>query len=45
MWTIKWAIAELVYYPKIQRKLRELDTILGKKPQITEADTTKFPYL
>ncbi|CAO2840089.1 unnamed protein product [Amaranthus hypochondriacus] len=46
VWTLEWAIAELVNHPQIQTKLREeLDTILGKEHQITEPDTTKLPYL
>lgn len=46
LWSIEWAIAELVNHPQIQNKLREeLDTVLGKGHQITEPDTHKLPYL
>ncbi|XP_074303471.1 trans-cinnamate 4-monooxygenase-like [Silene latifolia] len=46
LWTMEWGIAELVNHPEIQTKLREeLDTVLGKGHQITEADTHKLPYL
>lgn len=46
LWSIEWAIAELVNHPKIQKKLRnELDAVLGPGAQITEPDTQKLPYL
>jgi len=46
LWSIEWAIAELVNHPKIQKKLRdELDVVLGPGAQITEPDTQKLPYL
>ncbi|KAL6616300.1 hypothetical protein ACP70R_038570 [Stipagrostis hirtigluma subsp. patula] len=46
LWSIEWAIAELVNHPEIQQKLRrELDTVLGPGQQITEPDTHKLPYL
>ncbi|CAO1944620.1 unnamed protein product [Urochloa humidicola] len=46
LWSIEWAIAELVNHPEIQRKLRqELDTVLGPDHQITEPDTHMLPYL
>ncbi|XP_072975324.1 trans-cinnamate 4-monooxygenase [Typha angustifolia] len=46
LWSIEWAIAELVNHPDIQQKLRnELDTVLGPGVQITEPDTQKLPYL
>nr|AGP25594.1 cinnamate 4-hydroxylase [Aquilaria sinensis] len=46
LWSIEWAIAELVNHPEIQTKLRrELDTVLGVGHQITEPDTHKLPYL
>ncbi|KAK9727338.1 hypothetical protein RND81_05G274500 [Saponaria officinalis] len=46
LWSIEWGIAELVNHPEIQGKLREeLDNVLGKGHQITEADTHKLPYL
>lgn len=46
LWSIEWAIAELVNHPKIQQKLRdELDTVLGKGVQVTEPDIQRLPYL
>ncbi|XP_004970385.2 trans-cinnamate 4-monooxygenase [Setaria italica] len=46
LWSIEWAIAELVNHPEIQRKLRqELDAALGPGHQITEPDTHRLPYL
>ncbi|XP_066307058.1 trans-cinnamate 4-monooxygenase-like [Miscanthus floridulus] len=46
LWSIEWAIAELVNHPEIQQKLRqELDTVLGPGHQITEPDTLNLPYL
>ncbi|KAJ8425231.1 hypothetical protein Cgig2_019120 [Carnegiea gigantea] len=46
LWSIEWAIAELVNHPEVQKKLRqELDMVLGKEHQITEPDTHKLPYL
>ncbi|CAL4953912.1 unnamed protein product [Urochloa decumbens] len=46
LWSIEWAIAELVNHPEIQQKLRqELDTVLGPGHQVTEPDTHRLPYL
>ncbi|KAJ8768834.1 hypothetical protein K2173_023738 [Erythroxylum novogranatense] len=46
LWSIEWAIAELVNHPEIQKKLRnELDTVLGPGHQITEPDIHNLPYL
>ncbi|MFS7896900.1 putative trans-cinnamate 4-monooxygenase [Helianthus anomalus] len=46
LWSIEWAIAELVNHPEIQAKLRhELDTKLGPGVQITEPDVQNLPYL
>ncbi|GJN17332.1 hypothetical protein PR202_gb04390 [Eleusine coracana subsp. coracana] len=46
LWSIEWAIAELVNHPEIQQKLRhELDTVLGPGHQTTEPDTHRLPYL
>ncbi|XP_008788521.1 trans-cinnamate 4-monooxygenase-like [Phoenix dactylifera] len=46
LWSIEWAIAELVNHPEIQQKLcKELDTVLGPGVQVTEPDTHKLPYL
>ncbi|XP_051131534.1 trans-cinnamate 4-monooxygenase [Andrographis paniculata] len=46
LWSIEWAIAELVNHPEVQQKLcDELDNILGHGMPITEPDTHKLPYL
>ncbi|CAN8268441.1 unnamed protein product [Cochlearia groenlandica] len=46
LWSIEWAIAELVNHPEIQRKLRnEIETNLGQGVQVTEPDLHKLPYL
>ncbi|CAM0949630.1 unnamed protein product [Alopecurus aequalis] len=46
LWAMEWAVAELVNYPEIQRKLRrEMDAVLGAGHQITEPDTLRLPYL
>ncbi|EYU36906.1 hypothetical protein ABFS82_14G063900 [Erythranthe guttata] len=46
VWTLEWAIAELVNNPETQNKLRaELDNVLGPNKQVTEPDTHKLPYL
>ncbi|KAL7124677.1 hypothetical protein ABFS83_14G064300 [Erythranthe nasuta] len=46
IWTMEWAIAELINHPETQNKLRaELDTVLGPNKQMTESDTHKLPYL
>lgn len=46
MWSMEWAIAELVNHPNIQKKLRdELDLVLGYGVQIMEPDIRNLPYL
>ncbi|KAI4374124.1 hypothetical protein MLD38_012158 [Melastoma candidum] len=46
LWSIEWAIAELVNHPEIQNKLRnELDMVLGPGVPVTEPDTHRLPYL
>ncbi|XP_022158427.1 trans-cinnamate 4-monooxygenase-like [Momordica charantia] len=46
LWSMEWAIAELVNHPNIQKKLRhELDSVLGDGVQITEPDIRNLPYL
>ncbi|KAG8371583.1 hypothetical protein BUALT_Bualt13G0103100 [Buddleja alternifolia] len=46
LWSIEWAIAELVNHPEIQKKVRdELDTVLGPGVPITEPDINRLPYL
>nr|USJ75248.1 C4H [Fagopyrum tataricum] len=46
LWSVEWALGELVNHPNIQAKLRtELDTVLGKGVQVTEPDLQNLPYL
>ncbi|KAG9443243.1 hypothetical protein H6P81_014583 [Aristolochia fimbriata] len=46
LWSIEWAIAELVNHPEIQEKVRaEMDAVLGPGVQITEPDMQRLPYL
>ncbi|XP_023521175.1 trans-cinnamate 4-monooxygenase-like [Cucurbita pepo subsp. pepo] len=46
LWSMEWAIAELVNHPNIQKKLKdELDSVLGHGVQITEPDIRNLPYL
>ncbi|KAH9625816.1 hypothetical protein KSS87_020470, partial [Heliosperma pusillum] len=45
IWSMEWAIAELVNHPEIQHKIRvEIDTKLGGKP-ITESNLNELLYL
>ncbi|XP_058068489.1 cytochrome P450 CYP73A100-like [Magnolia sinica] len=45
LWSMEWAIAELVNHPAVQSKLRaEISTFLGENP-ITESNLHKLPYL
>nr|QWK52429.1 cytochrome P450 73A5-2 [Isatis tinctoria] len=46
LWSIEWALAQLVNQPDIQNKLRtEIDTVLGPGVQVTEPELHKLPYL
>lgn len=45
LWSMEWAIAELVNHPAVQRKIREeISTILKGNP-ITESNLHELPYL
>lgn len=45
LWSMEWAIAELVNHPNVQSKLRdEISTILEGSP-LTESDLHRLPYL
>lgn len=45
LWSMEWAIAELVNHPDVQRKLRkELSDVLAGEP-VTEANLQRLPYL
>lgn len=45
LWSMEWAIAELVNHPEVQNKIRnELSTVLGGNP-VTESNLHELPYL
>lgn len=45
LWSMEWAIAELVNHPQVQNKIRnELSTVLGGNP-VTESNLHELPYL
>ncbi|XP_077238597.1 cytochrome P450 CYP73A100-like [Tasmannia lanceolata] len=45
LWSMEWAIAELVNHPAVQINLRrEISTVLQGNP-VTESDIPKLPYL
>ncbi|KAG0605930.1 hypothetical protein M758_9G099200 [Ceratodon purpureus] len=44
--TNEWAMAEIIRSPRIQRKLQEeIDNVVGRDRNVTEADVSEFPYL
>lgn len=46
LWTMEWAIAEIVNSPSIQKRIQaELDSVIGRGNPLTEPDTAKLPYL
>ncbi|KAJ0031672.1 hypothetical protein Pint_13901 [Pistacia integerrima] len=45
LWSMEWAIAELVNHPEVQHKIRnELSTVLNGNP-VTESNLHQLPYL
>lgn len=45
LWSIEWAIAELVNHPEVQKKIRdEIRAVLKKNPA-TESNLQELPYL
>lgn len=45
LWSIEWAIAEVVNHPTVQQKIREeLNKTLGDQP-LTESNLNMLPYL
>nr|XP_010927178.1 cytochrome P450 CYP73A100 [Elaeis guineensis] len=45
LWSMEWAIAELVNHPTVQAKVRgEIADVLGEEP-VTESNLHKLPYL
>nr|AKH04263.1 putative hydroxylase [Taxus baccata] len=46
LWSMEWALAELVNHPEVQRKVRsEVESIVGRGAAVKEADIEKLPYL
>ena len=46
LWSMEWAIAEIVNHPRVQDKVRqEIFDVLGSEAAVTEADLPKLPYL
>ncbi|EPS58735.1 cinnamate 4-hydroxylase, partial [Genlisea aurea] len=46
VWSMEWAIAQLINHPNVQKKLRdEIDTILSPGVGVAEPDIPKLPYL
>lgn len=44
--TIEWALAELIYNPKIlKRAQEEMDQVIGRNRRLMEADIPRLPYL
>ncbi|KAJ7969462.1 putative Cinnamate 4-hydroxylase [Quillaja saponaria] len=45
LWSMEWAIAELVNHPTVQNKIREeISTVLNDQP-VTESNLHELPYL
>ncbi|KAL5974210.1 hypothetical protein ACLOJK_030873 [Asimina triloba] len=45
LWSMEWAIAELVNHPEAQSRIRdEISTVLGGRP-VTESNLHELPYL
>ncbi|KAF7014642.1 hypothetical protein CFC21_028620 [Triticum aestivum] len=46
LWSIEWALAEVVNHPDVQRKVRgEIRDVLGDDEPITESSISKLAYL
>ncbi|KAJ8425018.1 hypothetical protein Cgig2_030545 [Carnegiea gigantea] len=45
LWSMEWAIAELVNHPEIQQKIREEIMSVLKGTQVTESNLEQLPYL
>ncbi|VAI11723.1 unnamed protein product [Triticum turgidum subsp. durum] len=44
--SVEWAMAELVRYPRVQKKLQEeLDSVIGRDRIMSETDFQNLPYL
>lgn len=45
LWSMEWAIAELVNHPNVQRKIREEISAVLKGEPVTESNLHELPYL
>ncbi|XP_059636835.1 cytochrome P450 CYP73A100-like [Cornus florida] len=45
LWSMEWAIAELVNHPTVQRKIRDEITAVLKGNPVTESNLHELPYL
>ena len=46
LWSIEWALAEVVNHPAVQRKVRdEIRDVIGDDEPITESNIHRLPYL
>src|SRR4051812_21326657 len=45
LWSMEWAIAELVNHPKVQTKIRDEISEVLKGEQVTESNLSQLPYL
>lgn len=45
LWSMEWAIAELVNHPTVQSKIREEISAVLKGEQVTESNLHELPYL
>ncbi|KAF3437279.1 hypothetical protein FNV43_RR20032 [Rhamnella rubrinervis] len=45
LWSMEWAIAELVNHPRVQRKVREEISTVLKGEAVTESNLHELPYL
>ena len=45
LWSMEWAIAELVNHPHVQRKIREEISTVLKGQAVTESNLHELPYL
>jgi trans-cinnamate 4-monooxygenase len=46
LWSIEWALAEVVNHPAVQRKVRdEIKAVVGDDEPITESTIHRLPYL
>jgi trans-cinnamate 4-monooxygenase len=44
LWSMEWAIAELVNHPTVQKKIRDEITTVVKGNPVTESNLHELPY-